>query len=158
MKNGKVPKYKQDFVLNFWGDSSADTAKLKMMIWYLKYQKWSKEWTTSNYGDTFKLLCNTGRKGYNYVRENLVLQPGLTTLQVKFSFLSFRPGIIHHIFTYIQIHLIHTKYWKNGHGKLALFCYDEVSLSKLALYYKKFDCILEEWACIEIQIIDKANT
>ena len=97
------------------------------------------------------------RKGYNYVRENLVLQPALTTLQVKFSFLSFRPGFIHHIFTYIQIHLIHTKYWKNGHGKLALFCYDEVSLSKLALYYKKFDCILEEWACIEIQIIDKAN-
>ena len=84
-------------------------------------------------------------------------ETGRTNPSSHVCFLSFRPGFIRHIFTYIQIHLIHTKYWKNGHGKLALFCYDEVSLSKLALYYKKFDCILEEWACIEIQIIDKAN-
>ena len=128
---------------------------------------WYDTWSTKNEAKNgqqaiMEILSNyfatQRRKGYNYVRENLVLQPALTTLQVKFSFLSFRPGFIHHIFTYIQIHLIHTKYWKNGHGKLALFCYDEVSLSKLALYYKKFDCILEEWACIEIQIIDKANT
>ena len=51
------------------------------------------------------------------------------TRQVMFGFLSFRPGFIRHIFTYIQIQ-IHTESWKNGHGKLAVFCYDEVSMFK----------------------------
>ena len=107
-------------------------------IWNTKKQ--SKKWTTSN----------TWRKGCKYVQQNIVLQPGLKTLQKNICFLSFRPGFIHHIFTYIEIYLNHTESWKNDHGKLCVFCYAKVTLSKLVLYFQKFDCILEE--CIEILI------
>ena len=141
LKSGNLPKYTQDLVCRRRLKRKYCDAQIDGMISDVP-KKRSKKWTTRDYGDAFKLLCNNGRKGYNYVRENLVLQPGLTTLQVKFSFLSFRPGFIRHIFTYIQTHLIHTDSWKNGLGKLAVFCYDEVSMSKLALYFKKFDCIL----------------
>ena len=141
MKHGKLPKYTQDLVCRRRLKRRYNEAEIDDMISEVP-KKRSKKWTTKDYGAAFKLLCNTGRKGYKYVRNNIVLQPGLTTLQKKFGFLSFRPGFIRHIFTYIQIHLIHTESWKNGHGKHCVFCYDEVSLSKLALYYQKFDCIL----------------
>ena len=71
--------------------------------------------------NTWKILEEKETK-YKYVRENLVIQPGHTRFP--------KPGFIRHIFTYIQIHLIHTESWKSGHGKLAVVCYDEVSMSK----------------------------
>ena len=149
MKNGKVPKYTEEIICRRRLKHRYSEAQIGDMISKTP-KKQSKKWTTSNYSSAFTLLCKVGKKGYQYVRKNLLFQPGLTTLQTKFNFLAFRPGFIPHIFTYIKEHLIHTDSWKNGHGKLAAFCFDEVSVAKLAMYYPKFDCILGELTILDL--------
>ena len=142
MKDGeKLPKYTEEIVCKKRLKRKYNEAQIDAML-SEKPRKRSRKWQTKDYGDAFKLLCNVGRKGYKYVRQSLIFQPGLTTLQAKFSFLSFMPGFIRHVFIYIQVHLVHTESWKNGHGRISVFGFDEVSLAKLAMYYQKFDCII----------------
>ena len=143
MKKGKVPKVTEEIICHKKLNHKYSEAQIDEMISKSPRQR-SKKWNTSNYGSAFNLLCKVGKKGYQFVRKNLLFQPGLSTLQTKFNFLAFRPGFIRHIFTYVQAHLVHTDSWKNGHGKIAVFCFDEVSVAKLALYFPKFDCILGE--------------
>ena len=141
MKSYLSNKYKEEIVCKKSLKCKYCEAQIDDMISEKTRQR-SRKWQTKDYGDAFKLYCNVGRKGYKYVRQSLIFQPGLTTLQVKFGFLSFMPGFIRHVFTYIQVHLVHTECWKNGHGKICALCFDEVSLAKLAMYFQKFDCII----------------
>ena len=149
MKSGKVPQYTEEIVTRRRLKHKYSAAQIDDMMSKTP-KKRSNKWTTKNYSSAYSLLCKVGRRGYQYVRKNLLFQPGLSTLQTKFNFLGFKPGFIPHVFTYIKEHLVHTESWKNGHGKIAVICFDEVSTSKLALYYPKFDCILGRTTKISI--------
>ena len=141
MKNGKVPKRTQEIVCREKLKRKMPAASIDFYI-SEKPRKRIRNAESGHCALAYKLLCKAGKKGFRFVQNEVMAMPGYSTLHQKFGFLSVRSGFFKHVFTYIKMHLSQTDSWKYGKGFLGVFAFDEVSLAKLALYCKKFDCII----------------